>query len=165
MQRALLVGHRLRRLLVLGAEIVGLVRNVVVGVGIGLDKMHGRRWRGLRHKRIRRKFDFISGFAGSKLPEPLIADMTAWVKMGAPMLVKQAQAFSFTQKVPFELPVKISPMPDPAQMTWGLIMATWSMRWGLQASISAGSQRDSPQRPQRVKICFVSSTGRPTTFE
>jgi peptidoglycan glycosyltransferase len=45
------------------------------------------------------------------------------VKMGAPELVKQAQAFGFTQKVPFTLPVRTSPMPDPAEMT------TWETAW------------------------------------
>ena len=45
------------------------------------------------------------------------------VKMGAPELVKQAQAFGFDHKVPFELPVRTSPMPDPAHMT------TWETAW------------------------------------
>jgi peptidoglycan glycosyltransferase len=45
------------------------------------------------------------------------------VQLGAPALVKQAQGFGFTKKTPYELSVRTSPMPDPAEMT------TWETAW------------------------------------
>ena len=45
------------------------------------------------------------------------------VKLGAPALVKQAQAFGFGRTVPYELSVKNSLMPNPAEMT------TWETAW------------------------------------
>ena len=73
------------------------------------------------------------------------------VKMGAPMLVKSAQAFGFTQKVPFELPVKISPMPDPAQMT------TWETAWaGVGQPVGQHSSAPGPQATV-VQMALVSA--------
>ena len=62
------------------------------------------------------------------------------VRLGAPALVKQAQAFGFNQKVPFELSVKNSLMPNPAEMT------TWETAWaGVGQPVG---EHKSPAGPQ-----------------
>jgi cell division protein FtsW (lipid II flippase)/cell division protein FtsI/penicillin-binding protein 2 len=45
------------------------------------------------------------------------------VNLGASQLVRQASAFGFNQQIPFDLPVKTSLMPNPAEMT------TWETAW------------------------------------
>lgn len=45
------------------------------------------------------------------------------VDLGAPGLVAQADRFGFGKEVPYELPVKTSLMPKPAEMT------TWELAW------------------------------------
>ena len=66
------------------------------------------------------------------------------VKLGAPALVKQAQAFGFTQKTPYELPVRTSLMPDPAEMT------TWETAWaGVGQPVG---EHKSPAGPQSTVL-------------
>jgi len=62
------------------------------------------------------------------------------VKMGAPALVQQSKAFGFTLKTPYDLPVRTSLMPDPAQMT------TWETAWaGVGQPVG---EHTSPAGPQ-----------------
>ena len=66
------------------------------------------------------------------------------VKMGAPALVKQAQQFGFDAKVPYELPVKTSLMPDPAEMT------VWETAWaGVGQPVG---EHESPAGPQSTVL-------------
>ncbi|MEI7815486.1 MAG: penicillin-binding transpeptidase domain-containing protein, partial [Coriobacteriia bacterium] len=66
------------------------------------------------------------------------------VKMGAPALVKQANQFGFDTKVPYELPAKISLMPDPAEMT------IWETAWaGVGQPVG---EHDSPAGPQSTVL-------------
>jgi peptidoglycan glycosyltransferase len=62
------------------------------------------------------------------------------VELGAPALVTEARAFGFNKKVPFELPIKTSLMPDPAEMT------TWETAWaGVGQPVG---EHKSPAGPQ-----------------
>jgi cell division protein FtsI/penicillin-binding protein 2 len=62
------------------------------------------------------------------------------VKMGAPALVREARAFGFNRKIPYELPIKNSLMPEPAEMT------TWETAWaGVGQPVG---EHDSPPGPQ-----------------
>lgn len=66
------------------------------------------------------------------------------VKMGAPALVKQAERFGFGANVPYELPVKTSLMPDPAQMT------VWETAWaGVGQPVG---EHESPAGPQATVL-------------
>ncbi len=66
------------------------------------------------------------------------------VQMGAPALVKQADRFGFDTKVPYELPVKTSLMPDPAEMT------TWETAWaGVGQPVG---EHESPAGPQSTVL-------------
>ena len=66
------------------------------------------------------------------------------VKMGAPALVKQADQFGFDTKVPYELPVKTSLMPDPAEMT------AWETAWaGVGQPVG---EHESPAGPQSTVL-------------
>jgi len=62
------------------------------------------------------------------------------VKLGAPALVRQAEAFGFNARPPYELPVAKSLMPDPAQMT------TWETAWaGVGQPVGEHSSPAGPQ--------------------
>jgi cell division protein FtsI/penicillin-binding protein 2/cell division protein FtsW (lipid II flippase) len=62
------------------------------------------------------------------------------VQMGAPTLVQQSKAFGFTLKTPYDLPVRTSLMPDPAEMT------TWETAWaGVGQPVG---EHESPAGPQ-----------------
>jgi len=62
------------------------------------------------------------------------------VKLGPSKLVTQAEAFGFNKTIPFDLPIKTSLMPDPAQMT------TWETAWaGVGQPVG---QHSSPAGPQ-----------------
>jgi cell division protein FtsI/penicillin-binding protein 2 len=66
------------------------------------------------------------------------------VKMGAPALVKQADQFGFDTKVPYELPAKISLMPNPAEMT------VWETAWaGVGQPVG---EHESPPGPQSTVL-------------
>ena len=66
------------------------------------------------------------------------------VDLGAPALVKQADLFGFDSKLSYELPVKTSLMPDPAQMT------TWETAWaGVGQPVG---EHDSPAGPQATVL-------------
>lgn len=67
------------------------------------------------------------------------------VKLGAQNLVGQANRFGFGQRPPFELPTKISLMPDPGVMT------TWETAWaGVGQPV--GEHKDSPAGPQATPM-------------
>lgn len=62
------------------------------------------------------------------------------VELGAKNLVAQANKFGFDQKIPYELPVQISLMPNPTEMT------TWETAWaGIGQPVG---EHDSPAGPQ-----------------
>ena len=62
------------------------------------------------------------------------------VKLGPGKLVTQAEAFGFNKTIPYDLPIKTSLMPDPAQMT------TWETAWaGVGQPVG---QHTSPAGPQ-----------------
>jgi peptidoglycan glycosyltransferase len=62
------------------------------------------------------------------------------VQLGAEKLVAQAKRFGFDQSTDFELPVKRSLMPDPAQMT------TWETAWaGVGQPVGEHSSPAGPQ--------------------
>jgi peptidoglycan glycosyltransferase len=62
------------------------------------------------------------------------------VEMGAPALVQQSERFGFNKQSPYELPVKTSLMPDPAEMT------TWETAWaGIGQPVG---EHESPPGPQ-----------------
>jgi cell division protein FtsI/penicillin-binding protein 2 len=64
--------------------------------------------------------------------------------MGPERLVEQADAFGFDHDNPFELPVKMSLMPDPAEMT------TWETAWaGVGQPVG---EHDSPPGPQATAL-------------
>jgi peptidoglycan glycosyltransferase len=66
------------------------------------------------------------------------------VNMGAPTLVKQAERFGFDAQVPYELPVKTSLMPNPAEMT------TWETAWaGVGQPVG---EHESPAGPQSTVL-------------
>jgi peptidoglycan glycosyltransferase len=66
------------------------------------------------------------------------------VKLGAPALVQQSKAFGFTLKTPYDLPVRNSLMPDPAQMT------TWETAWaGVGQPVG---EHTSPAGPQATVL-------------
>ena len=62
------------------------------------------------------------------------------VKLGPSKLVTQAEAFGFNKTIPYDLSIKTSLMPDPAQMT------TWETAWsGVGQPVG---QHSSPAGPQ-----------------
>ena len=62
------------------------------------------------------------------------------VRLGPDKLVSQAQRFGFNKEIPFDLPVKTSLMPDPAQMT------TWETAWsGIGQPVGEHSSPAGPQ--------------------
>ncbi|MDR1775642.1 MAG: FtsW/RodA/SpoVE family cell cycle protein [Actinomycetes bacterium] len=62
------------------------------------------------------------------------------VQLGAKKLVSQAESYGFNQKVPFDLTVKTSLMPDPAEMT------EWETAWaGIGQPVG---EHESPAGPQ-----------------
>jgi peptidoglycan glycosyltransferase len=66
------------------------------------------------------------------------------VKLGAPALVQQADAFGFGRNVPYELSVKNSLMPNPAEMT------TWETAWaGVGQPVG---EHKSPPGPQATVL-------------
>ncbi len=73
------------------------------------------------------------------------------VDLGAPGLVAQANRFGFDSKVGYELPAKISLLPDPAEMT------TWETAWaGVGQPVG---EHDSPPGPQAtvMQMALVAS--------
>lgn len=66
------------------------------------------------------------------------------VEMGAPALVQQSERFGFNKESPYELPVKTSLMPDPAEMT------TWETAWaGVGQPVG---EHESPAGPQATAL-------------
>ena len=62
------------------------------------------------------------------------------VDLGAPGLVEQSERFGFNRETPYDLPVKTSLMPDPAQMT------EWELAWaGIGQPVG---EHESPPGPQ-----------------
>ena len=62
------------------------------------------------------------------------------VEMGADLLVTQAESFGFNQKIPFDLSIKTSLMPDPKEMT------EWETAWaGIGQPVG---EHESPAGPQ-----------------
>ncbi len=62
------------------------------------------------------------------------------VQLGAPALVGQAERFGFNSELGFELPAKVSLMPDPGEMT------TWETAWaGIGQPVG---EHESPPGPQ-----------------
>ncbi len=62
------------------------------------------------------------------------------VKMGPERLVSQAGSFGFNKTIPFELPIRTSLMPDPAQMT------VWETAWsGVGQPVGEHSSPAGPQ--------------------
>lgn len=74
------------------------------------------------------------------------------VQLGPQKLVRQAEAFGFNGEIPFELAVKQSLMPDPAQMT------TWETAWaGVGQPVG---EHSSPAGPQTtiLQMALVSAS-------
>ncbi|MGV8084335.1 MAG: FtsW/RodA/SpoVE family cell cycle protein [Coriobacteriia bacterium] len=74
------------------------------------------------------------------------------VQLGPQKLVGQAEAFGFNKSIPFELSVKKSLMPDPAQMT------TWETAWaGVGQPVG---EHSSPAGPQTtvMQMAIVSAS-------
>lgn len=74
------------------------------------------------------------------------------VQLGPQKLVGQAEAFGFNKAIPFELSVKKSLMPDPAQMT------TWETAWaGVGQPVG---EHSSPAGPQTtvMQMAIVSAS-------
>lgn len=66
------------------------------------------------------------------------------VQMGAPALVREARAFGFNRKIPYELPVRNSLMPEPDEMT------TWETAWaGVGQPVG---EHESPPGPQSTVL-------------
>ncbi len=66
------------------------------------------------------------------------------VQLGPERLVRQAEAFGFNSKVPYELPVRTSLMPDPKEMT------EWETAWAGDGQ--PVGEHESPAGPQSTVL-------------